>query len=99
MIRTGGAIVYQPTREDGNGDIGTQGWGGGFSAPSGNYFGNGITLQLKDGFLPFAGAVQANKPPKIDPTLQLYGNPLLRAPADGAARRTSWTGSSRWSTT
>jgi hypothetical protein len=84
VLRAGGAIYYQPTREDGNADNGVQGFGGSFSAP-GNYLGNGISLQLKDGFLPFAGQVAANKPPRIDPTLQLYGAPFYWFPETGRA--------------
>jgi hypothetical protein len=84
VLRAGGAIYYQPTREDGNADNGTQGFGGGYSLAA-NYFGSGIALQLKDGFLPFASAIQANKPPRIDPTLQLYGAPFFWFPPTGRA--------------
>jgi hypothetical protein len=84
VIRTGGAISYQPTREDGNADNGVQGFGGSFSASS-NYLGSGIALQLKDGFLPYAAAVAANKPPVINPGLQLFGSPYFWFPPTGRA--------------
>ena len=84
VLRAGGAIYYQPTREDGNADNGTQGFGGGFDT-SANYFGSGIAMQLKDGFLPYAAAVQANKPPRIDPSLALYGTPFYWFPPTGRA--------------
>ena len=84
VIRAGGAISYQPTREDGNADNGVQGFGGSYSAPA-NYFGTGIALQLATGFLPFAGQVQANKPPVIDPGLQLFGSPYYWYPPKGRA--------------
>ena len=84
VIRSGGAIFYQPTREDGNADNGVQGFGGSYSAPA-NYFGTGIALQLPTGFLPFSSQVQANKPPVIDPGLQLFGSPYYWYPPKGRA--------------
>jgi len=84
VIRAGGAIFYQPTREDGNADNGVQGFGGSYSAPA-NYFGSGIALQLSSGFLPFASQVQANKPPVIDPGLQLFASPYYWYPPKGRA--------------
>jgi hypothetical protein len=84
VIRAGGAIFFQPTREDGNADNGVQGFGGSYSAPA-NYFGSGISILLPSGFLPFAGPVQANKPPVIDPGLQLFGSPYYWYPPKGRA--------------
>ena len=41
---TGGAIYYQPSREDGNADNGIQGFGGTFGATA-NFLSNGISYQ------------------------------------------------------
>lgn len=84
VIRTGAALFYQPIREDGNADNGIQGFGGNFSAPS-NYLANGVSFRLRDGFNTFASSVQANLPPRIDPTIQLYGNPFYYNPTSGRA--------------
>lgn len=82
VFRAGGSIYYQPTREDGNADNGIQGFAGGFGAP-GNFLGNGISYRLKDGFNTFASAVAKNKPPVIDPSIQLYGGPFYMFPPTG----------------
>jgi len=66
VIRAGGSIYYQPIREDGNADNGIQGFGGTFGAPA-NFLSNGISYRVRDGFLPFAAQVAANRPPRIDP--------------------------------
>jgi hypothetical protein len=84
VVRTGGAIYFQPTREDGNADNGVQGFGGGFDAPA-NYLASGVSFRLQDGFTPFNTAIQANKPPRIDPTLALYGTPFYWFPPTGRA--------------
>lgn len=84
VIRAGSAIFYSPTREDGNADNGIQGFGGNFSVPS-NFLGNGIAYRMENGFNTFANAVAANKPPVIDPTIQLYGTPFYYNPLAGRA--------------
>jgi hypothetical protein len=84
VIRAGSALFYQPTREDGNADNGVQGFGGNFNAPS-NFLGNGIAFRFPNGFNTFASAVQANKPPVIDPGIQLYGSPFYYNPSAGRA--------------
>src|SRR5262249_23285721 len=82
VIRAGGAIYSQPTREDGNADNGIQGFAGGFGAP-GNFLATGISYRLRDGFNTFSDLVQANQPPRIDPTIQLYGGPFYMFPKTG----------------
>ncbi len=82
MIRAGGAIYYQPSREDGNADNGVQGFAGGFGAP-GNFLINGISYRLRDGFNTFSDEVQKNKPPQIDPTIQFFGGPFYMFPKAG----------------
>ena len=47
VIRTGGAIYYQPPREDGNADNGIQGFGGTFGA-TGNFLSNGISFLTQE---------------------------------------------------
>jgi hypothetical protein len=84
VVRGGGAIYYQPSREDGNADNGVQGFAGGYSAPA-NFLSNGVAYRLRDGFNTFASQVQANKPPRIDPTLQLYGGPFYMFAGTGRA--------------
>ncbi len=82
VIRAGGAIYYQPSREDGNADNGVQGFAGGFGAP-GNFLINGISYRLRDGFNTFSDEVQKNKPPQIDPTIQFFGGPFYMFPKAG----------------
>src|SRR5260370_6961163 len=84
VIRAGGSIYYQPTREDGNADRGTQGFGGWFFSPT-DYLGTGIALQLKNGFNEFSNLVQANKPPVTSPAIALYSNPFYFFPQAGRA--------------
>jgi Carboxypeptidase regulatory-like domain len=84
VIRAGGSIYYQPTREDGNADNGIQGFAGGLGAP-GNFLANGISYRLRDGFNTFSDLVQLNKPPRIDPTIQLFGGPFYMFPRTGRA--------------
>ena len=55
MIRAGGAIYYQPPREDGNADNGIQGFGGTFGA-TGNFLSNGISFLTKNGLYGIRGA-------------------------------------------
>jgi hypothetical protein len=74
VIRGGGAIMYDSNREDGNADGGVQGFGGNFSAPA-NYLSTGISFLLPQGFNTFAAAVQAAKPPVINPSLANFGSP------------------------
>ena len=84
VIRAGGSIYYQPSREDGNADNGIQGFAGGFGA-LGSFLSTGISYRLRDGFNTFSDLVQANKPPRIDPTIQLYGGPFYMFPKTGRA--------------
>src|SRR6201999_1668300 len=72
VIRTGGAIYYQPPREDGNADNGIQGFGGTFGA-TGNYLSNGISFLTKNGWTDFAAQIKNLKPPISDPQT-LTGN-------------------------
>jgi hypothetical protein len=78
VIRAGGSIYYQPAREDGNADNGIQGFGGTFGAP-GNFLSNGISYQVKNGFLPFAAQVAALRPPIAD-AATLSANLLNQTP-------------------
>jgi hypothetical protein len=84
VIRAGGAIYYQPSREDGNADNGVQGFAGGFGAP-GNFLSTGVSYRLGDGFNTFKDLVEANRPPRIDPTIQLFGGPFYMFPKTGRA--------------
>src|SRR5215831_13728605 len=84
VIRAGGSIYYQPTREDANADRGTQGFGGWFFSPT-DYLGTGIALQLKNGFNEFGNLVQLNKPPVKDPGIAIYSNPFYYFPPAGRA--------------
>jgi hypothetical protein len=84
VIRAGSSIYYQPTREDGNADRGTQGFGGWFFSPT-DYLGTGIALQLKNGFNQFGNLVQFNKPPVTDPSISIYSNPFYFFPKAGRA--------------
>ena len=78
MIRTGGAIYYQPPREDGNADNGIQGFGGTFGA-TGNFLSNGISFLTKNGLTAFATQIQNLKPPISDPQT-LTGNLFQQSP-------------------
>jgi hypothetical protein len=84
VIRTGGAIYYQPTREDRNADDGIQGFGGWFYSTA-DYLGLGISMNLKDGFNIYSQQVQANKPPVTSPAVQLYGTPYFYSSQAGRA--------------
>ena len=84
VIRAGSSIYYQPTREDGNADRGTQGFGGWFFSPT-DYLGSGIALQMKNGFNEFGNLVQFNKPPVTNPGISLYSNPFYFFPKAGRA--------------
>jgi hypothetical protein len=84
VIRVGGGIYYQPTREDGNADKGVQGFGGLFTSPA-DYLAPGVSFLVSKGFNTFAPAVQANKPPVVDPTIQLFGTPNYYFPPAGRA--------------
>lgn len=66
VLRTGGAIYYQPTREDGNADNGTQGFGGTFGAIA-NFRSNGIAYRVQEGFNPFTAQINSLRPPVSDP--------------------------------
>jgi len=78
VIRTGGAIYYQPAREDGNADNGIQGFGGTFGA-TGNFLSNGISYQLKDGITAFSSQIKNLTPPISDPQT-LTGNLFQQSP-------------------
>src|SRR5260370_16777881 len=73
VIRAGGSINYQPSREDGNADNGIQGFGGTFGS-IGNSLSNGVSYLVKDGFLSFEPQIAALRPPipnaaTLSPTL------------------------------
>src|SRR5215831_7817397 len=78
VIRTGGAIYYQPPREDGNADNGIQGFGGTFGA-TGNFLSNGISYLTQNGLQAFAAQIQNLKPPISDPQV-LTGNLFQQSP-------------------
>src|SRR5262249_24814427 len=82
VIRGGGAIYYQPSREDGNADNGIQGFAGGFGAP-GNFLATGVSYRLENGFNTFKDLVELNRPPIIDPTIQRFGGPFYMFPKTG----------------
>ena len=94
VIRAGGSIYYEPAREDGNADNGTQGYAGTYSPPA-NYLSTGISMYAQNfapgnplysqqAFLPFASSVAANKPIVFDPNrIQLFGTPFWYLPAAG----------------
>src|SRR5262249_16661983 len=82
VIRAGGAIYYQPTREDGNADNGIQGVAGGFGAP-GSFLATRISYRVRGGFNTFRDLVQGNKPPGVDPAIQLFGGPFYMFPKTG----------------
>src|SRR5262249_17986302 len=84
VIRAGGSVYYQPTREDANADRGTQGFGGWFFSPT-DYLGAGIALQLKNGFNEFGNLVQLNKPPVTNPGIAIFSNPFYYFPPAGRA--------------
>jgi len=78
VIRTGGAIYYQPAREDGNADNGIQGFGGTFGATA-NFLSNGISYQLKNGLSAFTTQIKNLTPPIADPQT-LTGNLFQQSP-------------------
>lgn len=78
VFRTGGAIYYQPSREDGNADNGIQGFGGTFSA-TGNFLSNGISYRLRDGITGFSTQIRNLTPPIADPQT-LTGNLFQQSP-------------------
>jgi hypothetical protein len=94
VVRAGSSIYYQPPREDGNADNGTQGYAGTYSPPS-NYLSTGISmfaqnftpgnpLYSQQAFLPFASAVKANLPVVADVnSIQLFGTPFWYLPGAG----------------
>lgn len=94
VIRAGASIYYEPVREDGNADNGTQGYAGTFSPPA-NYLSTGISMYAQNfapgnplygqqAFLPFAASVSANQPVVLDPNrIQLFGTPFWYLPAAG----------------
>ena len=78
LIRSGGSIFYQPSREDGNADNGIQGFGGTFSA-TGNFLSNGISYQVKNGLQAFSTQIKNLTPPIADPQT-LTANLLQQSP-------------------
>lgn len=84
VVRGGGAMTYQAMREDGNADNGVLGFGGNFGAP-GSFLASGISFRVQDGFNTFADLVERQRPPRVDPTLALYGSPTYMTPEAGRA--------------
>ena len=78
LIRTGGSIFYQPSREDGNADNGIQGFGGTFGA-TGNFLSNGISYLVKNGITAFSTQIKNLTPPISDPQT-LTANLSLQTP-------------------
>ena len=78
VIRSGSAIYYQPSREDGNADNGIQGFAGTFGSIA-NSLSNGISYRVPTGFLPFSTQINALKPPVKD-AATLSANLLNQAP-------------------
>jgi hypothetical protein len=78
VLRAGGAIYFQPSREDGNADNGIQGFGGTFGATA-NFLSNGISYLVKNGVTGFAAQIQNLKPPIADPQT-LTGNLFQQTP-------------------
>jgi hypothetical protein len=66
VVRSGSAIYYQPSREDGNADNGIQGFGGTFGA-TGNFLSNGISYLVRDGVTGFATQIRNLTPPIATP--------------------------------
>ena len=88
VIRSGGAIYYQPSREDGNADNGIQGFGGTFGATA-NFLSNGISYLVKNGITAFATQIKNLTPPIADPqtlTTNLFQqSPFFYNPKAGRA--------------
>lgn len=84
VFRGGGAMTYQAMREDGNADNGVQGFGGNFGAP-GSFLASGISFRVQNGFDTFRSLIEAQRPPRVDPALVLYGTPTYMAPEAGRA--------------
>ncbi|MCI0627731.1 MAG: TonB-dependent receptor, partial [Acidobacteria bacterium] len=82
VLRAGGAIYYQPMREDGNADRGTEGFGGSFFA-LGDFLATGISFQLKNGFNEFGNRVEAQRPPTLNPSLQNFSSMNYMHPETG----------------
>ena len=78
LVRTGSAIYFQPSREDGNADNGIQGFGGTFGS-IGNNLSNGISYLVKDGFTSFGPQIAALRPIIKDPAT-LSANLLNQTP-------------------
>ena len=84
VVRAGGSIFYQPVRENGNADRGTEGFGGWFYSQT-DYLGTGISFRLREGFNTYASQIRAGTPPRVDPTLALYSTPYYYFPQAGRA--------------
>jgi hypothetical protein len=84
VLRAGSGIYFQPTREDGNADKGIQGFGGLFTSTP-DSLAPGISFLTSNGFNTFAQSVQANKPPVVNPGIQLLGTPNFYLPSAGRA--------------
>lgn len=78
VIRAGGSIYYQPSREDGNADNGIQGFGGTFGS-IGNALSNGVSYLVRDGYTSFAPQIAALRPPIASPAV-LSANLLNQSP-------------------
>ena len=88
VIRSAGAIYYQPSREDGNADNGIQGFGGTFGATA-NFLSNGVSYLLQDGVTGFATQIKNLTPPIATPqvlTANLFQQtPFFYNPSAGRA--------------
>jgi hypothetical protein len=78
VIRSGSAIYYQPSREDGNADNGIQGFGGTFGAV-GNNLSSGVSYLVRDGFTSFSQTINNLRPPIRD-AATLSANLLQQTP-------------------
>ncbi len=84
VIRSGGAIMWDIIREDGNADNGIQGYGGGFSSVANN-LSNGISFTQRQGLdSPGLRAfVESQRPPQLNPGLAINGSPTYKTGESG----------------
>ena len=84
VIRSGGAIMWDIIREDGNADNGIQGFGGGFSSINNN-LSNGIAFTQKQGLDSpgFRTFVAGQRPPQKNPGLGVNGSPTYKTGESG----------------
>ena len=98
VIRTGGAIFYQPIREDGNADNGIQGFGGTFGATA-NFLSNGVSFLTKNGVTAVCSAADPEAEAADQGSTQTFTTNLFQQSpfyyfAGPAGHHTSRTGSS-----